>query len=178
MNTPLNKKVYTDFSKLVHALGVDENELLDYLNWCLLEHLVNMFSADKEWISHLRSEKDGMAEFKKHVEERTRLKWDVDNIAKLYDRVCTAIETHYRQPITYEELLRLLINTPMKCSNTSCGRTPPDVKLHIDHFFPASKGGNSKSENLRYLCEKCNLSKSDKIPRSEIWIALESLQPF
>lgn len=178
MRVSLNKKISTDFTTLVHALGVDENDLLDYLNWCLLEHLVTMFSADKEWIRRLKSAKDGMAEFKKQVERRTKLKWDIDNIAKLYDRVCKATETHYRQTVTYGELLRLLINRPMKCSNADCGKAPPDVKLHIDHIFPASKGGNSKYENLRYLCEKCNLSKSDKITRSKIWLALRSLQPF
>lgn len=178
MKVSLNKKVSTDFTTLVHALGVDENDLLDYLNWCLLEHIVMMFSSNKEWVYHLKSAKDGLAKFKKEVERRTKLKWDVDNIAKLYDRVRKATETHYRQPITYEELLRLLINTPMKCSNVDCGKAPPDVKLHIDHIFPASKGGNSKFDNLRYLCEKCNLSKSNKITRSEIWIALKSLQPF
>ncbi len=178
MKVSLNKKVFSDFTTLVHALGVDENDLMDYLNWCLLEHLVMIFSTNKEWINRLKSAKDGMAEFKKEVEIRTKLKWDVDNIIKLYDRVCKSTEAHYRQPITYEELLRLLINTPMKCSNADCGKTPPDVKLHIDHTFPASKGGNSKYENLRYLCEKCNLSKSNKITRSGIWIALKSLQPF
>lgn len=178
MKVSLNKKVSNDFKTLVHALGVDENDLLDYLNWCLLEHLVMALSSDKEWVHGLTSTKEGLAEFKKDVERRTRLRWDVDNIAKLYDRVRQATETHYRQPIKYEELLRLLINTPMKCSNTDCGKAPPDVKLHIDHIFPASKGGSSKFENLRYLCEKCNLSKSDKITRSGIWLALESLQPF
>ncbi len=178
MKISLSKKVSADFTTLVHALGVDENDLLDYLNWCLLEHIVMMFSSNKEWVHHLKSAKDGLAKFKKEVERRTKLKWDVDNIAKLYDRVRKATETHYRQPITYEELLRLLINTPMKCSNVDCGKAPPDVKLHIDHIFPASKGGSSKFENLRYLCEKCNLSKSNKITRSEIWIALKSLQPF
>ena len=178
MKVHLEKKVSADFATLVHALGVDENDLLEYLNWCLLEHLVMMFSSNKDWVNRLKSAEGGMAEFKKEVERRTKLKWTVDNIAKLYDRVRKATETHYRQPITYEELLRLLINTPMKCSNVDCGKAPPDVKLHIDHVFPASKGGNSKYENLRYLCEKCNLSKSDKIVRSKIWILLESLQPF
>jgi 5-methylcytosine-specific restriction endonuclease McrA len=178
MKKTFKQTVTKDFSVLVHGLGIDENDLLDYLNWCLLEHLVSMFSSNKEWVKKLRLDSDGMAQFKNKVEERTRLKWDVENIAKLYNRVIQASEKHYRQQITYEELLRLLINTPLKCANTNCGRTPPEVVLHIDHIFPASKGGDSKFENLRYLCEKCNLSKSDKIERSKIWLKLESLQPF
>jgi len=167
-----------DFSTLVHGLGIDELDLLDYLNWCLLEHLVSMFTSDREWINKLRVSNDGMAQFKKEVEKRTRLKWDVDNTLKLFNRVVQASEKHYRQKITYEELLRLLINTPLKCANEHCGKAPPEVVLHIDHICPASKGGNSKFENLRFLCSKCNLTKSAKIERSEIWLKLESLQPF
>ena len=178
MKLLLNQSVAKGFSILVHALGIDENDLLDYLNWCLLEHLVTTFSSNKEWIAKLRVANDGMAQFKKEVELRTRLKWDVENIAKLYARVLQANEKHYRQPITYEELLRLLINSPLKCANRECGKAPPEVKLHIDHIFPASRGGSSKFENLRFLCEKCNLTKSAKLERSKIWISLESLQPF
>lgn len=178
MSKSLKQTVAQDFSILVRALGIDETDLLDYLNWCLLEHVVSMFSSNKDWVNKLRSDRDGMAQFKHEVEQRTRLKWDVENTSKLYNRVMQASEKHYRQKITYEELLRLLINTPLKCANTNCGKTPPEVVLHIDHIFPASKGGNSKFENLRYLCAKCNLTKSAKIERSEIWLKLESLQPF
>jgi len=172
----LNKTVVRDFSILVHGLGIDENDLLDYLNWCLLEHLVSTFSQDKEWIAGLKSVPDGVAQFKSAIEKRTRLKWDVENTTKLFERVVQATEKHYRKPITYEELIRLLINSPLKCFN--CGNAPPEVKLHIDHTLPASKGGDSRYENLKFLCEKCNLTKSNKLERNEIWLKLESLQPF
>ena len=79
----LNKTVVRDFSILVGGLGIDENDLLDYLNWCLLEHLVATFSEDKLWIAKLKSAPDGMAKFKDAIEERTRLKWDVENTTKL-----------------------------------------------------------------------------------------------
>lgn len=176
MKLSLNHSVTKSFSVLVHALGIDENDLLDYLNWCLLEHLVATLSSNKNWVAKLRLANDGMAQFKNEVEIRTRLKWDVENVTKLYHRVLQANEKHYRQPIAYEELLRLLINSPLKC--TECGKAPPEVKLHIDHIFAASRGGGSKFENLRFLCQKCNLSKSAKLVRSKIWISLESLRPF
>ena len=42
-----------------------------------------------------------------------------------------------------------------------CGST---TNLHFDHDLPFSKGGTSLTEkNIRLLCAKCNLSKSDKI---------------
>lgn len=42
-----------------------------------------------------------------------------------------------------------------------CGSTK---NLHFDHDLPFSKGGTSlTSKNIRLLCAKCNLAKSDKI---------------
>jgi 5-methylcytosine-specific restriction endonuclease McrA len=35
--------------------------------------------------------------------------------------------------------------------------------LHVDHIIPISKGGKSVASNLRTLCERCNIGKSDKI---------------
>ncbi len=45
-----------------------------------------------------------------------------------------------------------------------CGATAEDgVKLHVDHIIPVSKGGKTEMSNLRTLCERCNLGKSDKM---------------
>lgn len=45
-----------------------------------------------------------------------------------------------------------------------CGRSSKNdnVKLHIDHIKPISKGGKTEWNNLRTLCEDCNLGKSNK----------------
>lgn len=42
-----------------------------------------------------------------------------------------------------------------------CGAKPPDVKLHIDHIVPYSKGGKTELSNLRTLCSKCNLGRGN-----------------
>ena len=43
-----------------------------------------------------------------------------------------------------------------------CGASASDgVKLHVDHILPVSKGGKTEMSNLRTLCERCNLGKSD-----------------
>lgn len=45
-----------------------------------------------------------------------------------------------------------------------CGSTAQDgVKLHVDHIIPVSKGGKTEPSNLRTLCDRCNLGKSDKM---------------
>ena len=45
-----------------------------------------------------------------------------------------------------------------------CGRSVEDgVKLHVDHIIPISKGGKTEWNNLRTLCQDCNLGKGNKI---------------
>jgi len=38
------------------------------------------------------------------------------------------------------------------------------AKLHVDHFIPWSKGGETEIDNLQILCEVCNIGKSDQLP--------------
>ncbi len=50
------------------------------------------------------------------------------------------------------------------CICQMCGASPakdPSVVLHADHIKPWSKGGETVIENLRTLCLKCNIGKSD-----------------
>lgn len=57
---------------------------------------------------------------------------------------------------------RTLVRDNFKCA--LCGRSPatdPLCQLHVDHFIPVSKGGLTTLENLRTLCEYCNLGKSN-----------------
>ena len=46
-----------------------------------------------------------------------------------------------------------------------CGASADEdgVKLHVDHIIPIAKGGKSVPNNLRTLCEGCNMGKSDKL---------------
>lgn len=45
-----------------------------------------------------------------------------------------------------------------------CGSAVSDgVKLHVDHILPVSKGGKTTMDNLRTLCDRCNIGKRDKI---------------
>ena len=40
-----------------------------------------------------------------------------------------------------------------------CGRSAPDVVLHIDHIQPIKEGGGNQFENLITSCVDCNLGK-------------------
>lgn len=44
-----------------------------------------------------------------------------------------------------------------------CGASAEEgAKLHVDHVQPVSKGGKTVESNLRTLCDRCNLGKSDQ----------------
>lgn len=52
----------------------------------------------------------------------------------------------------------------------ACGRSPANdigTKLHVDHIFPWSKGGETELDNLQTLCQDCNLAKGDGTTRSK-----------
>jgi catechol 2,3-dioxygenase-like lactoylglutathione lyase family enzyme len=87
---------------------------------------------------------------------------------RLFERVHMASVDHHRKPIRAEDLLRLLWNTPHVCMR--CGRRPPEIKLHVDHAFPASRAGSSKYANLQFLCADCNLTKSKKLEQEALWL--------
>jgi 5-methylcytosine-specific restriction endonuclease McrA len=51
-----------------------------------------------------------------------------------------------------------------------CGNSPatdPTCVLHVDHIHPSSKGGKTVVENLRTLCEHCNVGKGAKVEGEE-----------
>lgn len=60
--------------------------------------------------------------------------------------------------------LRYTVLTRDRFRCVLCGASPTVVegcRLHIDHVVPLSKGGATSIENLRCLCESCNLGKGD-----------------
>lgn len=44
-----------------------------------------------------------------------------------------------------------------------CGRTPPEVLLHVDHVTPRAAGGNDDMENLITACATCNQGKAARL---------------
>ncbi len=68
-------------------------------------------------------------------------------------------EITYNRHITSKVKLAVWKRDQGKC--TLCSST---VNLQFDHILPYSKGGTSLSDkNIRILCQKCNLQKSNKI---------------
>jgi hypothetical protein len=47
-----------------------------------------------------------------------------------------------------------------------CGRTPPEIKLTVDHVQPQQLGGRDDPSNLVTACRECNSDKRDMILRA------------
>jgi hypothetical protein len=65
---------------------------------------------------------------------------------------------------TINQKTRLKIFKRDNYTCTICGKSPATcigVTLHIDHIKPFSKGGNNNLENLRTLCDKCNIARGN-----------------
>lgn len=67
-----------------------------------------------------------------------------------------------RQKMTPSLRYEILKRDKFRC--VICGRTAEKdgIKLHVDHIIPISKGGKTEPNNLRTLCDECNLGKSNK----------------
>src|SRR5512146_1626594 len=53
-----------------------------------------------------------------------------------------------------------------------CGRSPPDVLLHVDHIVAVANGGTDDPTNLVTACQDCNLGKSS-VPLTAVAASLE-----
>jgi hypothetical protein len=157
-------------SELLASLGISEESFHEAVAWSLCEHLVTFLAQDRAFLLKIKNDRDFLVKFGEHVTSRTGKKWGVDDLLELKRRLFMALETHGRQPIRYEDWLRLLFTSPLKC--TRCGAAPPEAKLEIDHVFAASKGGSSNFENLRFLCQKHNRQKSAKLESGKPWLKL------
>lgn len=71
-----------------------------------------------------------------------------------------------RTPRNINWRLRAKVLIRDNCICQMCGTSPAkdsEVVLHVDHIYPWSKGGKTVEENLRTLCSRCNIGKSDMV---------------
>lgn len=65
-----------------------------------------------------------------------------------------------KRPIPLKLRYHVLKRDGFRC--VLCGRSPATVrtaKLHVDHIEPEGRGGLTVAENLRTLCEECNVGR-------------------
>lgn len=156
--------------QLLAAIGIDPASFARVHEWALCEHLVSVLVKDVANEPGLFSTPDGMRRFRGLLESRTQRRWSPHDVTALYDRVKLDSTRHFREPIPPEEYLRLVWQSPLEC--VRCGEGPPNAVLHVDHILPASRGGSSTRGNLQFLCQACNLAKSNKREVTDSWLDL------
>lgn len=75
-----------------------------------------------------------------------------------------SITEENKREINYRLRYKVLVRDNFRC--VLCGASPAttlNCRLHIDHKIPWSQGGKTVIDNLRTLCESCNLGKGDLI---------------
>lgn len=65
-----------------------------------------------------------------------------------------------RKPVSKKIRFEVFKRDSFKCQY--CGRSAPEVVLHVDHINPVSKGGENDITNLITACQDCNLGKKDR----------------
>lgn len=134
---------YADIFKWVNQLAGKNMEL--YGTTCVID-LVNMFD-------HIMR----IAKKEKFI-PRNAESWSGQDLAEKYSKY-----VRKKKKSSISKSLRIDVLARDKYTCQTCGAKAPDVKLHIDHKFPKSKGGSDDISNLWVLCEACNIGKSDKI---------------
>jgi len=152
---------------LLEALGIDSTSFDRLVEWALSEQLVDELARS---IPNDEAAPDSLRRFRDALEWRTSRRWEHEDVVALEAAVRRRRAKHYRRPIAYGEYLKLLWTVPHECA--VCRRQPPEVKLHIDHVYPASLGGESLAPNLQFLCAEHNLRKSDRVEEGNPWLHL------
>lgn len=87
------------------------------------------------------------------------VRWNVADRDRVRADAKRLIQQHRQaiRPISKKLRFEMLRRDESTCRY--CGRSAPDVELHVDHVVPRAKGGLTISENLVTACADCNLGK-------------------
>ncbi|MDQ3816081.1 MAG: HNH endonuclease [Acidobacteriota bacterium] len=147
--------------QLASMLGYSHDIFSQLLRSLLIEELLDRLRPSKEEIRALRMRPNHLELLKQRVESMTGVEWHLEVVEQFWQRIRLLDDAYRREPIPFHRKLQVLATKEHKCE--ICGRCPPEVTLHIDHIYAASKGGPNELWNLRFLCSDCNLIKSNHL---------------
>jgi len=152
----------TGYQHTFHITSIRANKVRDY----------SVFSKEEE--RHLCREKNAQHYLSnREIRLEKAKQWQKDNPdkARVRNRNRRARRISADGVHTLEETQELLLSQNGKCA---CCSVVLDDEAHLDHIMPLVLGGSNWIENLQWLCQFCNNSKSAKHPDS--WAA-EILTP-
>lgn len=152
------------------------SNILNYLkeskrNWndiILIGHLLIDLAYRKAIVS-LNKEDENVLILKKVLEKNRNKNNDMSNISR--DNMLL-VSAYHGEPLSeinvdisssklisvnLKRRFSILAKYDFRCAY--CGRSPPEVRLELEHVHPISKGGKSKEDNLVPACNECNSGK-------------------
>jgi len=133
------------FEKLGIKFYVAFDEVKFFEHWAFFEY-------NKEFVAELLLKK--LSKIKRQESERNLRAL----AAEKTDRQRTVAQTH-RKKEGYKDQISKYKLCPY-CHGRLGGFAGKSA-AHLDHIYPTSKGGLSTIQNLVYICQKCNLAKSN-----------------
>jgi len=91
------------------------------------------------------------------------LRYGIDEVKRIRDSRATTqfLRQQERNKMSTALRARIINRDNSRCQ--MCGSKVSDgVTLHVDHIVPVSRGGLTLDDNLRTLCQECNLGKSNR----------------
>jgi 5-methylcytosine-specific restriction endonuclease McrA len=91
------------------------------------------------------------------------LRYGIDEVKRIRDSRATTqfLRQQERNKMSTAQRARIINRDNSTCQ--MCGSKVSDgVTLHVDHIVPVSRGGLTLDDNLRTLCQECNLGKSNR----------------
>ncbi len=153
------------------------NHVLNYLkesgrNWndiILLGHLLIELSYAEAMNSLSKKDnnvlliKSALGEYRKNNKKISNISRDYMLLVSAYhgkplDNITCNISNSNFISVNLKRRFSVLTKYNFKCAY--CGRSPPEVKLQLEHVHPISKGGDSSHGNLVPACFECNSGKS------------------
>jgi len=114
----------------------------------------NRKKLDRQKKEYRETEKGKIVKTNSENKRRFLKRQDSDNTIPLGNR-------HYPSS---EVLIKMLKQQDNKCIYCKCEISHKLSNIHLDHIVPLNKGGIHSIHNVQWLCDTCNISKSDKDP--------------
>ena len=133
----------------------------------LEEERVLLLLPEPDWDSLNRAPAEKGKRLKELMECRTKRTWDTNEVLGIKNLADALYGMYDRKHYTLADKIRLL-SLEYRCmwgpEDEPYGTCPVKDNLQIDHRRPVSRGGGG-GPNLRWLCKRHNLKKSDSTPR-------------
>lgn len=152
---------------LAGQLQMDTDILFHEICWALGEERINRVMPVYEQFREWDRNPDGLYQFWRFANSKLGTDLTQEEARDIWCCVGLTLNARKRRTFTFQDYLMIAIRSEQRCEY--CGKTPPEVKLEIDHVLPVSKGGGETPFNLRFLCQYHNRSRGNRFHWADIW---------